>query len=433
MNESKLLPGLLVNPAELEKLFDRLWPICRSITGDGLRESLHILSEVQPMRMHEIPSGSRVFDWEVPKEWNIREAWIKGPDGKMVCDFRENNLHVVNYSSPIKARLPLSALKAHLHSIPSMPEAIPYLTTYYKENWGFCLRDNVKQSLPEGEYEVFIDTELKAGSMSYGEIFLPGRLQDEILFSTYVCHPSMANNELSGPLAAIFLAREIAAIPERKYSYRFVFLPETIGAIALLHRLGTHFKEHLKAGYVLTCCGDRGDITYKHSKRGDSLADRAALNLLEKGQLAHRGIPFAVGGSDERQYCSPGFNLPVGSIMRTPYQQFAEYHTSADNKDFISFDQLQETIRVCLGICQILELNESYQNSVAFCEPQLGKRGLYPSSVDPKFDRENLHRLLHFLAFADGNTDVISIANHRNDCALQYADIVKQCREAGLI
>jgi aminopeptidase-like protein len=226
MTSSELLPGMRAEAFELESLFDRLWPICRSITGEGLRESLRILSEVHPLRLHEIPSGARVFDWEVPKEWNIREAWIKGPDGSIVCDFRDNNLHVVNYSIPVKACLSLSELKPRLHSIPSMPKAIPYITSYYRENWGFCLCHDVLESLPEGEYEVYIDSELKQGSMTYGEIFMPGKSEEEILFSTYVCHPSMANNELSGPIAAIFLAREIASITERKYSYRFVFLPE---------------------------------------------------------------------------------------------------------------------------------------------------------------------------------------------------------------
>jgi len=419
---------------ELEHYFDRLWPICRSITGNGLRESLNILSELIPLQCTEVPSGTEVFDWVVPNEWNIREAWIETPDGKRICRFDENNLHVVNYSVPVDKTLTLAELRPHLHTLQRMPDAIPYITSYYKENWGFCISANELAGLPEeGSYRVFIDSSLEPGNMTYGEMVIPGEEKDEVLISTYLCHPSMANNELSGPLVAAFTARELLQRTTRRFTYRIVFLPETIGAIAYLAKHGMHFRERLIAGYVLTCCGDRGKLTYKFSKRGDSLADKAALHVLERQNYAYGTTPFAVGGSDERQYCSPGFNLPVGSIIRTPYQHYPEYHTSLDNKSLISFDNLAETVRLMVDVCDTIELNRNYRNTIQYCEPQLGKRGMYNPSLNPEDSRIQLHRLLHFLAFADGETDLIDTAERRGESALLYRDIILKCREAKLI
>jgi aminopeptidase-like protein len=418
----------------LESYFDRLWPICRSITGNGLRESLKILSEIAPMKLTEIPTGESVFDWIVPKEWNITDAYIITPDGRRVAEFKQNNLHVVNYSIPVDQEMTWDELRTHIHSIPEMPEAIPYITSYYKENWGFCVAHEELVTWPkEGVYRVVIDSQLEAGHLTYGEAVLPGSSDEEILFSTYLCHPSMANNELSGPLAAALIYQAVAAMPERKYTYRFLFAPETIGVIAFLSRYGEELKSKLRAGYVLTCCGDPGGFTYKRSKHRHSLADRAAEHVLSFQNTPHRVIEFAVGGSDERQYCSPGFNLPVGSLMRTPYQQFKEYHTSLDNKSFISFQSLQETVEVYTQIVRTLELNACYVNRIAHCEPQLGKRGLYPSSVDPLFNREETHRLLHFLSFADGENDLIYIASLRQESSLKYESIIRDCRNANLI
>ncbi|MFM7814170.1 MAG: DUF4910 domain-containing protein [Flavobacteriales bacterium] len=419
---------------QLEEYFDRLWPICRSITGNGLRESLKILSEIAPMEISEIPSGTDVFDWSVPREWNISDAYIIAPDGRKLADFKKNNLHVVNYSIPIHQEMSWEELKGHLHSIPEMPDAIPYITTYYKENWGFCVAHNDLKSWPkEGVYRVVIDSRLEPGSLTYGQAVLPGSSSEEVLFSTYVCHPSMANNELSGPLAAAFIYKALEAMPHRKYTYRFLFAPETIGVIAFLHQHGERLISDLRAGYVLTCCGDAGAFTYKRSKHRHSLADRAAEHILTREKIDHRILEFSVGGSDERQYCSPGFNLPVGSLMRTPYQQYKEYHTSLDDKSFISFHALAETVKVYTQVVELLELNERYVNRVAQCEPQLGKRGLYPSSVDPLFNREETHRLLHFLSFADGEHDLIDIANLRNESALRYASIIRDCQNVNLI
>lgn len=418
---------------EIESYFDRLWPICRSITGNGLRESFAILQEIIPLELTEVATGTQVFDWVVPKEWNIRDAWIKTPDGKKIAQFHQNNLHIVNYSIPVHQKLSKQELQAHIHTIPEMPEAIPYITSYYKENWGFCLSHKEWESLSEGEYEVYIDSTLENGSLTYGQCYLPGETEEEVLFSTYLCHPSMANNELSGPLAAAFLYKQLTTLKRRRYSYRFVFAPETIGVIAFLAKEGERLKRQLRAGYVLTCCGDQGPFTYKLSKNPNNENDLIARHILKHNAPTHRIIDFSVGGSDERQYCSPGFNLPVGSLMRTPYQQYKEYHTSLDNKSFISFQAMEETVMQYFRIMKALELNKCYVNTIAFCEPQLGKRGLYPSSIDPLFNRTQLHRLLHFLSFADGRTSLLEIAEKRNECILDYESVIQSCREAGLL
>ena len=418
---------------ELEAYFDRLWPLCRSITGEGLRESLRILSEVAPMECTEVPTGSKCFDWEVPKEWVIRDAYILTPDGKKVADFKQNNLHVFNYSSPINQEISHEELAKHVRTLPEQPTAIPYVTTYYREQWGFCLDHVTWESLPkEGTYKVVVDSELKDGALTYGQAVIEGESDQEILFSTYVCHPSMANNELSGPLVAAFLYKELAKGPKPFYTYRFLFAPETVGVIAFLSEWGEHLKSRLHAGYVLTCCGDRGPLTFKMSKHENSAADRIAKHLLSHSGADHSVIPFAVGGSDERQYCSPGFNLPVGSIIRSRYQVYPEYHTSLDNKSFISFPHLEETVAFCLSICEALELNQHYVNLIPHCEPQLGKRGLYPHAVNPDDERKKVHQLLHLLTWADGEHDLLAIAEKRGESLLEYAPHVAACKAKDL-
>ena len=419
---------------EIEDYFDRLWPICRSLTGQGVRDSLQILSELVPMEMHRVKSGSQVFDWTIPKEWNIRAAYIETPDGRRIADISKNNLHVISYSTPVDAEIDYADLVGRIRTLPDQPDAIPYVTSYYNETWGFCLSYNEFKTLPkEGTYRVFIDSDLTDGFLDYGEAVLPGSSDEEVLFSTYVCHPSMANNELSGPLVQAFLYREIAKIKNRKFTYRFVFAPETIGVIAYLDRIGQHLKEKLVAGYVITCIGDRGGFTYKQSKWKDSTADRIAKHVLKHQEEPFEIIPFSVGGSDERQYCSPGFNLPVGSLMRTMYQRFSEYHTSLDNKEFISFPHLDRSVAVYTQFVLALELNEKYRNTIPYCEPQLGKRGMYPSSINPDFQRESVHNLMHFLTYADGEHDMIEIAELRDRSIFDFADIIQLCREKGLI
>lgn len=419
---------------EMERYFDRLWPICRSLTGDGVRESLSILGELVDLKLYEVDSGTQVHDWEIPNEWNIRDAYIITPEGEKIADFKVNNLHLWSYSEPINGEFSYDELLPHLSSLPSQPSAIPYITTYYKRNWGFSLdHETFSRLSKKGTYKVYIDSDLEPGKLVYGEAILPGNTDREVLFSTYVCHPSMANNELSGPLVQAFLYREVAKIESRKYTYRFVFAPETIGIIAYLFRVGPHLKEKLDAGYVLTCCGDRGALTYKRSKRVNSLADRAAEHVLKHSGKAHKVIPFAVGGSDERQYCSPGYNLPVGSLMRTPYQQYKEYHTSLDNKSFISFDRLQDTVETYLEIVRLLEINDKYVCSVQHGEPQLGKRGLYPNSASPDINREQVHNLMHLLSYSDGEHDLIEVAELRNRSAFNFEDLIRQCQSKGIL
>ena len=419
----------------MEEYFDRLWPICRSITGDGVRKTLDILDELIPLERHRVPSGTEVFDWTVPQEWNIREAYIVTPDGSRVADVTVNNLHVVNYSIPVDKELDWDELTDHIHTLPEQPEAIPYVTSYYNATWGFCLSYEEFSKLPQsGKYKVYIDSTLQSGELIYGECVIPGETTEEVLFSTYVCHPSMANNELSGPLVSAFLCREILAMPRRKLTYRFVFIPETIGAICLLDRLGGHFKSKLKAGYVLTCCGDRGPLTFKQSKLGVSDADRAMEHVLKFcTDVGYNIEPFSVGGSDERQYCSPGFNLPVASLMRTPYQRYAEYHTSLDNKDFISFSCMGEVVELYLKATLVLEVNGVYEATVKNCEPQLGKRGLYPSFNRPDRNHTFVRRMMHLLTFCDGDHDLISIAEKRSEYIGDYMDIFSKLSVAGLL
>lgn len=422
---------------ELEAYFDRLWPICRSITGNGLRESFKILQEIIPLQLTEVPSGTEVFDWTIPPEWNIRDAYIVTPDGRKTADFKANNLHVVNYSIPVDQEMSMEELKPHLYSLEDQPDVVPYVTSYYKDNWGFCVPHKELVTLPdEGTYRVFIDAEKKPGSLTYGHLLLPGETEDEILFSSYLCHPSMANNELSGPLALAFLYRELAKFPKRRFTYRFVLAPETIGVIAYLAHHGERMKKNIRGGIVLTCCGDQGKIHYKKSKIGHSLMDRVVENILQYSESAYAIRPFMVGGSDERQYCSPGFNFPVGSVMRTPYKEYREYHTSADNKSFISFTALKETVEFCVKIVRAMEICRPYTGSVQHCEPQLGKRGLYPSSgawLQGRDQQGFLLRTLYFLAHADGETNLLDVANAYGGSLLTFEEVVKACYRNGLL
>lgn len=419
---------------EIEKYFDKLWPICRSITGNGLRESFKILQEIIPLTLTEVPTGTEVYDWTIPKEWNIQDAYIICPDGKKIADFKMNNLHVVNYSIPINLELTFDELVKHLNYIEEMPDAIPYITSYYKETWGFCITYNQFIQLSKvGNYKVVIDSSLESGSLTYGECVLKGETEQEVLFSTYLCHPSMANNELSGPLVQAFLYKQIAALPKRKYTYRFLFAPETIGVIAYLNKVGNHLKQKLVAGYVLTCCGDSGDFVYKQSKRVNSLADIVARHVLKHQEVPFKIIPFSVGGSDERQYCSPGFNLPVGSLTRSMYQHYKEYHTSQDNKDFISFEAMFQTIGTYFQFVKALELNDIYVNAMPYCEPQLGKRGLYPSSVNPTESRELIHNRMHLLTYCDGEHSLIEIAELRDVSVFQLEEHIDPLLETNIL
>ena len=389
-----------------------LFPITRSLTGPGYRETIDRLETVSgPMERHHVPTGERVFDWTVPKEWTIREAWVKGPDGEIVCSLADHNLHLVSYSLPVHARLSLEELDVHLHSLPDQPDAIPYRTTYYREDWGFCLPDRRRRELRPGEYEVLIDADLEPGYLELGEVTLEGSGDSEVLFSTYCCHPSMANNELSGPVVTSHLAALVRDRPEPlRHTYRFLFLPETIGAIAYLARFGERLRERLVAGWVVTCVGDRGPFTYKRARRDDALPDRIAEHVLRHGDEDHSVLGFAPIGSDERQYCSPGFNLPVGSLTRSMYGRYPEYHTSLDDLDFITPGGLGASLRAYWRFVEALEANEVLVNTQPFCEPQLSSRGLYPTIGGGLGAEQRLHDTMTVLNWCDGERDLLEVA-----------------------
>ncbi len=392
---------------ELHQFARELFPICRSITGDGIRQTLTMVGKRIPLEISEVPTGTPVFDWTVPKEWNIRDAYIQGPDKKRVVDFQKSNLHVLNYSVPVCSKLPLQDLKPHLFTIPQHPDWIPYRTSYYKEDWGFCLSHNQMLTLKDQEYEVCIDSSLENGSLTYGECYLPGRSSDEVLISCHACHPSLANDNLSGITVATFLARLLSG-KELRYSYRFLFIPGTIGAITWLSR-NRETAGRIRHGLVLTSIGDRGPFHYKKSRREDAEVDRAAAHVLKHTTSAATILAFSPSGYDERQYCSPGFNLPVGCLMRSVWGTFPEYHTSADNLDFLSAESLAESLKVCASIFEVLENNRSYQNLAPFCEPQLGRRGLYHSTGGTSPEAEITARLW-VLNMSDGQHSLLDIA-----------------------
>ncbi|HVC96242.1 MAG TPA: DUF4910 domain-containing protein [Pirellulales bacterium] len=421
-------------PGELARYFDRLWPLLRSLTGEGVRRTHDILAELVPLERLEIPTGTACFDWTVPTEWICRQAYIVAPDGRRMLDVAEYNLHLVNYSVPFRGTLRRAKLDEHLHSLPDQPDAIPYVTSYYAPRWGFCLTQRQRDRLPEGDYQVMIDTEHVAGSMTISHTVLPGDQPDEVLISTYTCHPSLANDNLSGPLAAAFLYRRLAALPQRRMTYRFVWLPETIGSIAYLQRLGEHLRRRLVAGYVVSCIGDPAPFTYKRSRRGDTPADRAALIALRKfsGERL-RLLDFDPSGSDERQYCSPGFDLPVGVIARSIYGSYPEYHTSLDNRDFISFEALVESVGALLATLLVLDRNVVYRRTNPYGEPELGRRGLYPTLGTRRQRDERLTALLWLLNLADGRHDLVAIAERSGADFDLLHELAGECLRAGLI
>jgi aminopeptidase-like protein len=393
--------------AELHAAIADLYPICRSITGDGVRETLRRLSRVVPLTLHEVASGTRVLDWTVPPEWNVRDAWIADGRGERVVDFRRSNLHVVSYSRPVRMRLPLAELRARCFSLPEYPDWIPYRTSYYREDWGFCLTHRQLAALSDGEYEVCIDATLGPGSLTYGECVLPGRSDDEILVSTHVCHPSLANDNLSGAVVAAFLGRLLAA-RERRYTYRLLFIPGTIGSITWLARNEARVGR-IRHGLVLTCLGDAGAPSYKTSRRGGAEVDRAVRHVLAARGGPHQVLPFSPWGYDERQYCSPGFDLPVGCLMRTPHGRFPEYHTSADDLDFVRPEALADSLALCVEVMDALEGNHTYRNTSPKGEPQLGRRGLYPAVGGVARGDEEL-ALLWVLNLSDGGHSLLDVA-----------------------
>ncbi|MHB8062978.1 MAG: DUF4910 domain-containing protein [Ruminiclostridium sp.] len=417
---------------EMYALAEKLFPICRSITGNGVRETLQIIKEICPLlNIFEVPSGSQVFDWTIPKEWNIRDAYVEDEKGIKIIDFKNNNLHVIGYSTPVDAIMSLDELREHLYSLPEQLDLIPYVTSYYKERFGFCVSEKQRQALKPGKYHLYIDSELKNGSLTYGEIILPGESKEEVFLSTYICHPSMANNELSGPCLAIYLAKWLSQVERKRYTYRIVFVPETIGSITYLSRNLEQMKKNIAAGFVLTCLGDEGKFSYLESRYANTLADKVALNVLTFSEHEFLKYSYLTRGSDERQYCSPGVDLPVCSIMRTKYGQYPEYHTSGDDLDLISAKALGESFDVYKQCILALENNYNYKIN-CLCEPQLGKRGLYPT-ISSKNSANEVRTMMNFIAYSDGQNDLIDISNIIKVPVKDLLDIVKKLVDSELI
>jgi aminopeptidase-like protein len=413
------------------RLIEELYPICRSITGDGVRRTLDLIGRHIPLEVHEVPSGTRVFDWTVPKEWNIRDAYVIDPDGNKIIDFKASNLHVLNYSVPVDARVTLDELKKHLYTLPEHPDWIPYRTSYYQERWGFCLTHNQYQKLKDGDYSVYIDSTLTDGSLTYGEYFLPGESGDEILISCHVCHPSLCNDNLSGIALTTFLAKYLAQNTSRRYSCRFLFIPGTIGSITwLAHNEGR--VPAIKHGLVVVCVGDGGAYTYKRSRRGNAEIDRAVLHTLKYRSSPYSAIDFYPYGYDERQYCSPAFNLPVGSLSRTSHGCYPEYHTSADDLDFIHADCLQDSLDTYRAVISVLENNRRYINLNPKCEPQLGKRGLY-NALGAQSQPISQMAMLWVLNLSDGEHDLLDIAERANISFVEIEQAANALLKGGLL
>lgn len=408
----------------------RLFPICRSLTGNGVRQTLQELQKIMPhLQIHEKASGTQVQDWVIPQEWNIKDAWIKDSTGNKIIDFKENNLHVVGYSIPVHKKVSLKELNEIIYTLPQQPNLIPYITSYYKERYGFCMTETQRLSLKEDVYEIFIDSELKEGALTYADLVIPGETDEEIMFSTYVCHPSMANNELSGPVLAIFLAKWLSVHPNH-YTYRFVFAPETIGSITYITEHLHHLKQKVKAGFILTCVGDPGKFSYIPSRYGNTFADKVALNVLCNNTSDYKSYTFLDRGSDERQYCAPGVDLPFCSVIRSKYGTYPEYHTSGDNLNFVTADALQETFELYKELITTIEGNKKYKIK-CLGEPQLGKRGLYPTT-STKDTKSIVQHMMDLIAYSDGTNDLIDISNRINVSVSELSQIAKRLKDADL-
>jgi aminopeptidase-like protein len=415
---------------EMMSLIRSLYPICRSITGDGVRSSLRLLQKVAPIQINEVPSGTKVFDWIVPMEWNIRDAYIANPKGERIVDFQKSNLHVVNYSVPVHSRFCLRELKEHLFTLPDHPDWIPYRTSYYKETWGFCLTQHQLESLADEVYEVCIDSSLQAGSLTYGEYRIQGATDDEVLISCHSCHPSLCNDNLSGMVVAAELAKKLSTL-SLKYSYRFLWIPGTIGAITWL-ALNEVILPRIKHGLVLSCIGDKGKFNYKKSRWGNAEIDRVVTHVFRCSGQDYEVLDFSPHGYDERQYCSPGINLPVGCFMRTPNGKYPEYHTSADNLELIKPAALAESFCSLAFIIEVLEKNGIYCNVNPKCEPQLGRRGLYRQMGGT--DNSALEEaLLWVLNFSDGKYSLLDIAERSKIAFRDVSEAADMLKKNGLL
>ncbi len=422
--------------AEIYGFAASIFHICRSITGEGVRKTLKAVSQYigqdgGGMTIYEIPTGMKVYDWKIPKEWIIRDAYIEDEHGMRIIDMKENNLHIVSYSAPVDRWVTLEELKEYIYTQPDQPELVPYVTSYYKEIYGFCMSRQQLDSLKEGRYHMFIDSELTDGHLTYADIILPGESDQEILISSYICHPSMANNECSGPALLAELVKYVRSLRKRKYTYRFVLNPETIGSIAYISRNYTYLKEKMVAGVVLSCVGDDRDYSIIHTRSADTLADKGMTNILRFCRRFTE-YSFLERGSDERQYNAPGVDLPVIGFCRTKYGMYPEYHTSADNMDLISPEGLQGSYEVMTQWIQVMEHNAKYRTTV-LCEPQLGRRGLYPSVSQKSSDENEVRKMFNFIAYADGTNDLFDISEKIKVRAIELIPVVKKLYENGLI
>lgn len=428
-SEGEIADGVALGH-EMHALVARLFPICRSITGDGVRETLKILSEYVPWQIHEVPSGTRVFDWTVPQEWNVRSAYIDDEQGNRVIDFDRHNLHLVGYSTSVDVWLTREELDKHLYSLPEQPDAIPYVTSYYHPRWGFCLAHNDRLRLKEGRYHAVINSELKNGSLTYAEWILPGRVQQEVFLSSYVCHPSLANNELSGPVVTTFLARWLAGAP-RKYTYRIVLVPETIGSLTYLSRNLEMLRKKVIAGFNVSCVGDDRAYGYVASPYGDTLADRVIHCVLSGSRPGFQTYSFLDRGSDERQYCSPQAGLPMVCVVRSKFGEYPEYHTSLDDLSLVTPAGLSGGYEVLRECVELLERNTKFRMGCVG-EPQLGKRGLYPT-LSTKESGATVRTMMDLLAYADGRNDLIDVSQRIGVPVQQLYPILEELVRADLL
>ncbi|HEY0450397.1 DUF4910 domain-containing protein [Actinophytocola sp.] len=413
--------------AGMHALVRRLYPLCRSITGDGVRATLDIIGEHLPLTVHEVPTGTEVLDWTVPQEWNIRDAYVADATGRRVVDFRESSLHVVGYSVPVHTTMPLADLRAHLHTLPGQPSLVPYRTSYYAPTWGFCLAQDTLDELPDGDYEVWIDSTLADGHLTYAEHVVPGQVTDEVIVSCHVCHPALANDNMAGVAVAVQLA---LGLENPYYTYRFIFAPGTIGAITWLARNAERVGK-VRHGLVLACAGDRGSLTYKQSRRGDAEIDRVLAHVLR--DRPHEIRPFSPYGYDERQFCSPGYNLGVGCLTRTPYAEYPEYHTSGDDPDLVAPEAMADTLEVIRAAVAVLERNRTYLNLFPYGEPQLGRRGLYDSLGGRSDAKQAQLAMLWVLSYSDGEHSLLDIAERAGLPFDSVAAAASALRAAGLV
>ena len=395
---------------EIYKFAEKLWPFDRSITGPGLRQTLNEIKDKLPnLKNKQFTTGTKVFDWTIPQEWEVNEAYIISPSGNKICDFNTNNLHLVGYSTSYNGKMSLNELQKYLFSIPNQPDAIPYITSYYQKRWGFCLTHEQRTSLEDGQYEIVIDTSFKDGNLDYGELLIEGKNREEIFLSTYICHPSMANNELSGPTVLTFIAKWIQELPERRYSYRIIFIPETIGSISYLSKNYKHLQKHVVAGFNVTCIGDERSYSYLPSRNGKTLSDVVAKHVLKWTDKNYKTYTWSDRGSDERQYCAPGIDLPVASIMRSKYNEYPEYHTSLDDlQNVVTPNGLEGGYWALRRAIETIEKNEIYKVTT-LCEPQLGKRGLYPT-ISTKNSKNEVRLLMDIITYCDGEHSLLEIA-----------------------